>query len=57
VPGLALAVIDVTDDLSGYQLPAGSTAQVAAYSDRWQPVAIIRRILLRIQSWIGYVTF
>lgn len=57
VPGLALAVIEVTDDLSGYQLPAGSTAQVAAYSDHWQPVAIIRRILLRMQSWTGYLAF
>jgi len=57
VPGLALAVVELTDDLSGYQLPAGSTAQVAAYSDHWKRVAIIRRILLRMQSWIGYVAF
>jgi multidrug resistance efflux pump len=57
VPGLALAVIDVTGNLAGYQLPAGSTAQVAAYSDHWQPVAVIRRILLRMKSWIGYVAF
>jgi hypothetical protein len=47
-PGLALAVIDSTDDLS-VQNPAGATAQVAAYSGR-KPGVVIRRILLRMKS-------
>jgi hypothetical protein len=47
-PGLALVNIDIVDDLAGYQLPAGATAQVAVYSDHLRPVAAIRRVLLRI---------
>jgi multidrug resistance efflux pump len=54
-PGLASVGIDITSDLSGYQLPAGATAQVAIYSDHWRPVSVIRRILLRMKSWLNYV--
>lgn len=54
-PGLASVNISIEDDLSPFQLPAGTTAQVAVYSDRWRPVAAIRRILLRMKSWLNYV--
>jgi hypothetical protein len=54
-PGLATVNISITDDLSQFQLPAGTTAQVAVYSDQWRPVAPIRRILLRMKSWMNYV--
>jgi multidrug resistance efflux pump len=47
-PGLASVNIDIVDDVSSYQLPAGTTSQVAVYSDPWLPVATIRRILLRM---------
>jgi multidrug resistance efflux pump len=54
-PGLALVRIDIADGLPPYQLPAGATAQVAVYSDHWPKVAVIRRILLRMKSWLNYV--
>jgi multidrug resistance efflux pump len=54
-PGLVLVNIVVTDDLLPYQLPGGATAQVAVYSDHWRPLAAIRRILLRMKSWMNYV--
>jgi hypothetical protein len=41
--------------LSSYQQPAGTTAQVAVFRDHWRPVAAIRRILLRMKSWMNYV--
>jgi multidrug resistance efflux pump len=53
--GRALAVIDVTDDMSGYNIPVGSTAQVAIYTHHWHHVALIRKILLRMRSWQNYV--
>jgi hypothetical protein len=56
--GLASVNIDIVDDLSGYQLPAGATDQEAVYSEHWRPVAVIRRMLanevldeLRPLSW------
>jgi multidrug resistance efflux pump len=54
-PGRAIARIDIEDDLSGYQVPAGAAAQVAVYTEHWHHFAIIRRILLRMKSWMNYV--
>ena len=55
VVGRTITRIEVVDDLSAYELPAGSVAQVAVYTDHWRPVAVIRRLLLRMKSWANYV--
>ena len=47
--------IKVLDDFSEYQLPAGAKAEVAVYSEHWHPVAIIRKVLLRVRSWEKYI--
>ena len=47
--------IRITDDLTEYNLPAGTRAQVAIYSDHWHHVAIMRKILLRMSSWQNYL--
>jgi multidrug resistance efflux pump len=47
--------IEVTDDMSEFQLPTGSRVQVAVYSDHWHHVAIMRQILLRMSSWQNYL--
>jgi multidrug resistance efflux pump len=54
-PGRAIASIDIEDDLSGYQVPPGAAAQVAVYTEHWHHFAVIRRILLRMKSWMNYV--
>jgi multidrug resistance efflux pump len=54
-PGRAIALIDIEEDLSEYQVPAGAAAQVALYTEHWHHFAIIRRILLRMKSWMNYV--
>ena len=53
--GRAVAIIDVTDDMSEYNIPVGSTAQVAIYTEHWHHVSMIRKILLRMRSWQNYV--
>jgi multidrug resistance efflux pump len=53
--GRALAVIDITDDLSQYQIPMGAVADVALLTHHFHHVAMIRRILLRMISWRNYV--
>ena len=53
--GRALAIVEIVDDLSGYQLPAGSTAQVATYTEYWHEFSILRRVLLRMKSWLNYI--
>jgi RND family efflux transporter MFP subunit len=47
--------IEILDDMSDYQLPAGAKAEVAVYSESWKAVAIVRRILLRMKSWQKFV--
>jgi multidrug resistance efflux pump len=53
--GRALALIDVEEDISSYQIPLGAAAQVAIYTDHWHHVSLIRKILLRMRSWQNYV--
>jgi multidrug resistance efflux pump len=53
--GRAVAVIDITDDISEYQIPGGAAAQVAIYTEHWEHVALLRRILLRMRSWENFV--
>ena len=53
--GRVLVRIDITDDLSAYVLPTGAKAYVAVYSDTWKPVAIIRKVILRVMSWENYL--
>lgn len=53
--GRAVAVIDVTDDMSDYQIPLGATAQVAIYTEHWHELSLLRKILLRMRSWQNYI--
>src|SRR6266516_4423436 len=53
--GRALAILDVTDDMSGYNIPIGSAAHAAIYTHHWHHVSLIRKILLRMRSWQNYV--
>jgi multidrug resistance efflux pump len=53
--GRAVAIINITDDTSSYNLPGGSAAQVALYTPYAHHFAIIRRILLRMRSWENFV--
>lgn len=54
-PGRAVATIEVLDELSSYQLPGGATAEVAVYTHHWHHVGVLRRVLLRMSSWMNYV--
>jgi multidrug resistance efflux pump len=53
--GRAVAVIDILDDITGYQIPLGAAAEVAIYTDHWHHVSVMRKILLRMRSWQNYI--
>ena len=53
--GRALAVIDIEDDMSAYQIPLGSAAQVAIYTKHWEHLSLLRKILLRMRSWENFI--
>ena len=53
--GRALAIIDLEEDISKYQIPVGAAGQVAIYTEYWHHVSLLRKILLRMRSWQNYV--
>jgi multidrug resistance efflux pump len=56
VPGGRIpAVIDIIDDLSAYQIPLGSAAQVAILTHHMHHLSLIRRVLLRMMSWENFI--
>jgi multidrug resistance efflux pump len=53
--GRPIAIIDVSDEMGDYQIPLGSTAQVAIYTKHWHHLSLLRKILLRMRSWQNYI--
>jgi hypothetical protein len=41
--------------MSGYQIPLGAAAVVAIYTEHWHHLSVMRKILLRMQSWRNYI--
>ncbi len=50
-------ILEFEDDLSDFFIPMGSDAVVAIYSHRWHHIQLIRKILLRIESWKYFAKF
>lgn len=55
--GRAMAMIDLVDDISAYQIPAGASGEVAIYTDHFHHVSVLRKVLLRMRSWQNYIYF
>lgn len=55
--GRALAVLDIQDDMSGYQVPLGSAGEAAIYTEHFRELSLLRKILLRMRSWQNYAFF
>jgi hypothetical protein len=50
-----MALIDILDDISPYQIPVGSAAEVAIYTDHLEGLSLLRKILLRMKRWKNYI--
>jgi multidrug resistance efflux pump len=53
--GRALVTMDLVESVADYQIPLGSTAQVAIYTKYMHDLSLLRKILLRIKSWENYL--
>jgi hypothetical protein len=53
----ALAVLDIVDDMSAYQVPLGSVGEAAIYTEHFHELSLLRKILLRMRSWQYYAFF
>lgn len=57
-PGRLPVLIEITDpDFEKYagKVPGGAYAQTAIYTDHFSHVAIMRKVLLRMSSWMNYI--
>lgn len=52
---MPLVVIKVKDNMDEYNLPYGTTAEVAVYTEHAHHLAMMRKILLRMNSWKNYL--
>lgn len=57
-PGRVAVLIDITDpEFDAFEgiVPGGAYAQAAIYSEHFHHVAVLRKILLRMSSWLNYL--
>lgn len=52
---MPLVLLEVTDDMSEYDLPYGTTAEAAVYSQYAHHLVVMRKILLRMNSRKNYL--
>jgi len=55
--GRAVAVLDILQDMSTYQVPLGSAGEAAIYTEHFHDLSLLRKILLRMRSWKNYAFF
>lgn len=53
--GRVIVLIELEDNEIIDRFPAGVAGQVAIYTDHFSHVAIMRKVLLRMQGWLNYV--
>lgn len=53
--GRILVEIEPTEDMSKYLIVPGTTAQVAIYTEHMHHLALLRKVLLRMKSWLNFV--
>jgi len=53
--GRVMVKLKINDDMSQYHLPLGSNAEVAVYSDSFEHVSVMRKVLIRMKSWQNYL--
>ncbi|MGI2258955.1 HlyD family secretion protein [Shewanella sp. GXUN23E] len=53
--GRVMVTLKITEDLSEYHMPLGMAFEVAVYSDSFEHVSIMRKVLIRMKSWQNYL--
>jgi multidrug resistance efflux pump len=53
--GYIPVIFDYDEDISGLNLPIGSQATIAVYTERVHALSFLRKIIIRIHSWENYL--
>lgn len=54
-PGRVMVLIEISDDLSSYNLPVGASGSTVVYTGEWHAIEIVRMVILRIKAWEKYL--
>ncbi|MCR9911155.1 hypothetical protein NB545_27300 [Vibrio campbellii] len=52
---LVKVALDNPDLVKDMPLPSGTDAHVAVYSPKWEMFSIVRKVILRMQSWQNWL--
>lgn len=53
--GNIIVMLKITDDMSEFNLPKGTSAEVAVYSDHFEHISVMRKVLIRMKSWQNFL--
>lgn len=53
--GRVIVLIEIDDNAIRKHFPAGVSGQAAIYTDHFSHVAVMRKVLLRMQGWLNYL--
>jgi multidrug resistance efflux pump len=53
--GRVIVRVKLEEDVSRFHIVPGSIANVAVYSHHMQQLGVVRKVLLRMRSWMNYV--
>lgn len=53
--GRTIVLIDIKDDAIKQKFPAGVSGQAAIYTEHVTHVAVMRKVLIRMQGWLNYL--
>ncbi len=53
--GRVIVLIEIDDHEIRDKFPAGVSGQAAIYTDHFSHVAVMRKVLLRMQGWLNYL--
>lgn len=53
--GRVIVQIDFEEDISKYNIVPGSTGEVAIYTHHFHHLQVMRKVLLRMKSWLNYL--
>jgi hypothetical protein len=53
--GRSIVIVELGEDFAELGLPSGISAEMAIYTEHFHHVAVMRKVLLRMASWLNYV--
>ena len=47
--------LQLAENIENYQVPVGTGCAAAVYTDRAEPLRIVRKVIIRMGAWMNYL--